>query len=158
MHCFCRHRQLAHATGPFHRGLTQNYAVRIEAAASMWDSYAGASQPPHAVGVASSLWDVARLWFHERQELDGRSELSMELLQGWMANFTTVVDYSRQRLPQVHACGCGRGTACMMPAPDRRRAVPPGYASAQLSLTHALSPLSTHMLIRGVLLHRRSCG
>jgi len=89
-----------HPTGPFHRDLTQNYAARIDAAAAMWEEYAGAGQPPHVVGVASALWDVARLWMHERQQLEG-PELGKPLLQGWMANFSTVVQYSRQQLPQV---------------------------------------------------------
>lgn len=89
-----------HPTGPFHRDLTQNYAARIDAAAAMWEEYAGAGQPPHVVGVASALWDVARLWMHERQQLEG-PELGKPLLQGWMANLSTVVQYSRQQLPQV---------------------------------------------------------
>lgn len=88
------------AVCPLCRGLTQNYAARIDAAAAMWEEYAGAGQPPHVVSVASALWDVARLWLHERQQLEG-SELSRPLLDGWVANFSAVVQYSQQQLPQV---------------------------------------------------------
>jgi hypothetical protein len=66
----------------------------------MWEEYAGAGQPPHVVSVASALWDVARLWMHDRQQLEG-PELSKQLLQGWVANLTAVVRYSQQQLPQV---------------------------------------------------------
>lgn len=66
----------------------------------MWEEYAGAGHPPHVVSVASALWDVARLWMHERQQLEG-PELSKQLLQSWVTNFTAVVRYSQQQLPQV---------------------------------------------------------
>jgi hypothetical protein len=89
-----------HPIGPFHRGLTQNYSARISAAAAMWEEYAGAGQPPHVVGVASALWDVARLWKHERQQLDGQ-ELSRPLLDSWVANFSGVVHYAKTQVPQV---------------------------------------------------------
>jgi hypothetical protein len=87
------------------RGLTQNYAARIDAAASMWEEYAGAGEPPHVVSVASALWDIARLWLHERPQLEG-PELSKPLLEGWVANYSAVVRYSKQQLPQVGDFGC----------------------------------------------------
>jgi hypothetical protein len=68
----------------------------------MWGEYAGAGQPPDAVSVASALWDVARLWLHERPLLEG-PELGRPLLDGWVANFSAVVEYSRSQLPQVRA-------------------------------------------------------
>jgi hypothetical protein len=95
------------------RGLTQNYAARIHAAASMWEEYAGAGEPPHVVSVASALWDIARLWMHERPLLEG-PELSKPLLEAWVANYSAVVRYSKQQLPQVGSFtmrtgGVGRG-------------------------------------------------
>lgn len=90
-----------------HRGLTQNFSARISTATAMWEEYAGPGQPPHVVSVASALWDVARLWLHERQQLEGQA-LGKPLLEGWVANFSAVVAYSKQTLPQVREKGGGR--------------------------------------------------
>jgi hypothetical protein len=56
------------------------------------------------VSVASLLWDVARLYVHERARLEGVQELGKGLLQDWVANFTAVVQYAQQAFPQVRLC------------------------------------------------------
>jgi hypothetical protein len=66
--------------------------------------------PPAPQSVSSLLWDMARMWFHERHEMGG-PELRYDLLQGWAANFTDVVRYARQVFPQVRHAGTGEGWA-----------------------------------------------
>lgn len=43
---------------------------------------------------------MARLWLHERQQLEG-PELSRQLLDGWVGNFSSVVRFTQAQLPQV---------------------------------------------------------
>lgn len=50
--------------------------------------------------VSALLWDVARMWFHESHQVQG-PELSPELLQSWMANYTEVLKYAREKFPEV---------------------------------------------------------
>ena len=59
-----------------------------------------------AVAVASALWDVARLVRHEPQRVSG-PELSAELLQEWVANFTGMVEYAKEVFPEVRGPGEG---------------------------------------------------
>lgn len=70
--------------------------------------------PTHPQSVSALLWDLARLWFHERHEVEG-PELSPRLLEGWMANFTQVVRYAREAFPEVRRgvarCGSGRAAS-----------------------------------------------
>jgi hypothetical protein len=92
-----------HPTGPFHRFSAQDYTQRIDSARQMWAEYAGTGpgSEPQLVSVASLLWDVARLYMHERQRMEGVQELDKALLDGWVANFTDVVQYAQQAFPQV---------------------------------------------------------
>jgi hypothetical protein len=92
-----------HPTGPFHRFSAQDYKQRIDSARQMWEEYAGTgpSSEPQMVSVASLLWDVARLYMHERQRLEGLQELDKALLEDWVANFTGVVQYAQQAFPRV---------------------------------------------------------
>jgi hypothetical protein len=82
-----------HPTGPFHRFSAQDYKQRIDSARQMWEEYAGTgpSSEPQMVSVASLLWDVARLYMHERQRLEGLQELDKALLEDCVANLKQVV-------------------------------------------------------------------
>ncbi|KIY96731.1 hypothetical protein MNEG_11229 [Monoraphidium neglectum] len=88
-----------HPTGPWHRNVTQSFRKRIDSAAALWREFAG-NQDPDIVSVSALLWDLARLWFHERGAVQG-PELSRDLLQGWMANFTDAVAHARTAFPNA---------------------------------------------------------
>jgi hypothetical protein len=120
---------------------------------------------PHAVSVASALWDVARLWGHERGQVAAvereaagggaavpRGELSRALLDGWVANFSQVVRYSQAVLPQVRSATCSvfrveRMGACGGRAMYVRRW---RVRLADSYHTHHADPTRTH--------GRRACG
>ncbi|KAI8466392.1 MAG: hypothetical protein J3K34DRAFT_524567 [Monoraphidium minutum] len=88
-----------HPSGPWHRNVTQAPRQRIDSAARLWHDFAG-DDDPDVVSVSALLWDVARLYFHERPEVEG-PELSRQLLQGWMANFTNTLLYARSVFPKA---------------------------------------------------------
>lgn len=90
-----------HPTGPYHRYSAQNYKQRIDSAREMWTQYAGAGNEPDMVSVASLLWDVARIFMHEREKLEGREYLERDVLDGWLFNFTQVVEYAKDKFPEV---------------------------------------------------------
>jgi hypothetical protein len=107
--------------GPWHRGVRYSPAARVAAAAAAWrdpaswapapegsggdaEDEGGAegeaavaagsapSGPPHVVGVASALWDVARLVLQERMpEALSSPELPEAWLRGWQHNATAVL-------------------------------------------------------------------
>ncbi len=66
---------------------------------TVWRSY-GQARPPDVVVVSSMLWDLARMHFFEPELVEGQ-DLGLDVLQAWVRNFTTVVEYAKRALPQV---------------------------------------------------------
>jgi hypothetical protein len=50
--------------------------------------------------VSSLLWDVARLYSHEPQQVAGE-QLPMAVIESWIQNYTEVVAYAKKAFPEV---------------------------------------------------------
>ncbi|GAX85229.1 hypothetical protein CEUSTIGMA_g12649.t1 [Chlamydomonas eustigma] len=87
-----------HPTGPYHKGRRLGYKQRIDQAATVWKTYS--SGPPDIVMVSSLLWDVARLYAHEPQQVAGE-QLALAVIESWIQNYTEAVSYAKKVFPEA---------------------------------------------------------
>lgn len=91
-----------HPTGPYHKSLRMNFTQRFDFVANTWHMVS--ERPPDLVMVSSLFWDIARLYFHEPEQL-ADDELTPDLIEAWSKNYTEVVAYAQSKFPETPLWG-----------------------------------------------------